>query len=376
MILGQCTVLDTLQAGDIIHYVVDSEDRYFLSDELVLALRNASEIFFCVLMHAVHNVPYHAVAVPLTIPPLQAHELGLINPDYISSGYFHNHAYLLAHAQYTDQDQLRTDLESHLSSILVLGFDSMVNWGVVGQASWPEFLAFFYRERVAEIVEERGMTRRELLTHYQVHDGQALSTFVAPSNLMVPYDPNYPALDGIVQPPSPSPPSTPDTFDSDFPLRNAESDDSDNALTDYSDTDIDLSDYSSPEDSDMTSMSDDEDTDTIMTSDKDDIDTDMSSSDGDNCGPGDDGPFMGPHQNDDDDDNGDGVSVRAVYGFAQDVDEVMEEPASSASILFGNEDTAASLKGHWLTIVCYNDGGNKVGQKSFELSELQAPVAS
>ncbi|KAK0471004.1 hypothetical protein IW261DRAFT_1572521 [Armillaria novae-zelandiae] len=88
-------------------------------------------------MHSVHNLPYHAVAVPLTIPPSQAHELGLKNPDYIASGFFHNH-----------QEELRADLESHLSGIhdsyawmdqrieqsVALAFDSMLNWGMVGQA--------------------------------------------------------------------------------------------------------------------------------------------------------------------------------------------------------------------------------------------------
>ncbi|KAK0473614.1 hypothetical protein IW261DRAFT_1423532 [Armillaria novae-zelandiae] len=219
-------------------------------------------------------------------------------------------------------------MDQRIKQSVVLGFDSTVNWGVVGQASWPEFLAFFYPERVAKIVEERGMTS-------------------TPSNLMVPYDPNYPAIDSMVQPPPPSPPGTPEAFDNDVPLY------------------IDLSNYDS-KDSDMVSVSDNKDTDTVMTLDEDDgdVDTEMSS-DEDDRGPSDDSPSLGPHQNDDDDDKGDGVSVTAVYGFAEETDKVMETRPSDT----------ATLKGHWLTFICYDGENNEVGWKSFELSELEAPGA-
>ncbi|KAK0467436.1 hypothetical protein IW261DRAFT_1426608 [Armillaria novae-zelandiae] len=127
MVLGLHTIQHTLQPGDIIHYTVEGDDHYLLSDELVIALHNTSEIFFYILMHSVHNLPYRAVTVPLTIPPSQAHELGLENPNHIASGFFHNH-----------QEELRADLESHRSGIhdsyawmdqrieqsVVLGFDS------------------------------------------------------------------------------------------------------------------------------------------------------------------------------------------------------------------------------------------------------------
>lgn len=103
MILRHCDIATTVHNTNIIHTTKDGMDYYSLSPELVLTLCNAMEIFFCILMHAVHNVPYHSVAMPLTIPPLQAHELGLDNLDNIEIGYYHLHAYHLEHAWYNEE---------------------------------------------------------------------------------------------------------------------------------------------------------------------------------------------------------------------------------------------------------------------------------
>ncbi|KAK0209945.1 hypothetical protein IW262DRAFT_1468289 [Armillaria fumosa] len=341
MIRGQRAIIDTILPTDIIRtFDATYGVHYSLAPDTVLALCNASEIWFTILLHAVNNVPYHAVATPLTIPTRQVHELGLSNPDDIAIGYYHNHAHQLAPAWYTDVSYLLEDLAEHLEGLhsgyawmderiqqsIALGFETTINWGVISQASWLEFLVCFYPERVDEIVEERGMTSNELLDYYHVDDSQALSTFVVPTNIVAPYHPYYPAF-------SPPSPVIPPAFDDDLDLPD-------------SDSDISLADFS---DLDDTSDTDNE-TDTSSSSDSDSW-----------SGPDDPGFFFGrrwSNDDDDDDDNYSVISTMATTGYSEEV-----------SII--KDDDRAREDEPWFTIVCYNDDGNEVGRKRLQFSELR-----
>ncbi|KAK0503762.1 hypothetical protein EDD18DRAFT_1099088 [Armillaria luteobubalina] len=275
MILGQHHIATTIHNNNIIYTTIDGADHYILSQGLILTLCNATEVLFYILMHAVHNVPYHLVAMALTVPPPQVHELGLNNLDHIEIRYYDLHAH-------------------HLEC----------------QASWSDFLVFFYSERVVQITEDRGITMEELLMHYQANNVSALSTFVVPNNVMVPYDPNYPAFQSSGPPATLSPPNslspldTPIAFNSNLLLPNND--------------DISLSDYSDSEDLEMTDCSSTE-TDTEMSSDSDNRYS---------SGSYDFGPFLGPHKDNNDNEgrDGDSMIVVATNNYSDNTDEVIENP--------------------------------------------------
>ncbi|KAK0493007.1 hypothetical protein EDD18DRAFT_1357418 [Armillaria luteobubalina] len=140
------------------------------------------------------------------------------------------------------------------------------------------------------------MTTAELLTHYEFDDDSALSTSVAPNNVVVPYDPNYPA-----------PPATAIAFNSDLALP-CEDEDS-FSLSDYSDSeDAEMADDSSSEDTDMELFSDSESSNSYSS-----VSYDFA-------------PFLGPCKDDTDDEGyGDGISVLTTNGYGDEVDVVMED---------------------------------------------------
>ncbi|KAK0228934.1 hypothetical protein IW262DRAFT_1293614 [Armillaria fumosa] len=348
MICGQRAVASTIQFTDIIStYDTTYGVHYWLAPNTVLTLHNASKIWFTILLHATNNVPYHTVAMPLTIPTCQAHELGLADPDDIAIGYYHNCAHQLASAWYTDMNQLFQDLDEHLEGLcsgyawlderieqsVALGFESTINWGIVGQASWPEFLVCFYPDRVNKIAKEMGMTTEELLTHYQVDNTQALLTFVVPTNVIVPYDPYYPAF----TPPSPVVPSA---FDNDLDL------------PEDSDSDFSFSDFSDSDDTSDTDMSSNSDTD-------------------DGSDPDDPGFFFGCCWRDDDEDYG-AMSATATTGYSEDACIIQDDERTRGRGTRMNEhgDAPAIQDEPWFTIVCYNDDGNEVRRKRLQFSKL------
>ncbi|KAK0234775.1 hypothetical protein EDD85DRAFT_792776 [Armillaria nabsnona] len=328
MILRHCNIATTIHNANIIHTIEEGMDHYSLSPELIHALCNATEIFFCILMHAIHNVPYHSVATLLMIPPPQVLELGLDNPDNIKIRYYHLYAYRLERVWYNKEAQLHSDLTEYLAGIRrgYVWMDKRIDQ------------TCFYPERVKQIAEDRGMTMEELLTHYKVNDTGAISTFIPPNNVMVLYDPHYPGFQSVgppvapSPPNSPSPPNTPIAFNDDLPLPNEDN------------CDICLSDYSDSEDSEMTDSSSSGETDMKLFLDSDDSFTNSL------------------------------ISVMVTNGYSDEVDVIMEDHRHIPGIQAerGREGLIL-LSGHWLTIVCYNDKGKEVGWKSFDLEELQQP---
>ncbi|KAK0468511.1 RNA dependent RNA polymerase-domain-containing protein [Armillaria novae-zelandiae] len=75
----------------------------------------------------------------------------------------------------------------------------------------------FYPDRVDAIAEERGTTVPDLLEHYTSDNTNAVTTYVAPNDVVVAYNPQFPAFQGTTAfnypPPSPSTPSTPTAED-------------------------------------------------------------------------------------------------------------------------------------------------------------------
>ncbi len=159
------------------------------------------------------------------------------------------------------------------------------------------------------------MTMEELLTHYQANNTGVLSTFVAPNNIMVPYNSHYPVFQSAgppvapSPPDSPSPPNTPIAFNSDL------------TLPDDQDGDICLSDYSDSEDSKMMDCSSDEGMELSS-----DLDDSFSR------GLYDFGLFLGPHKDDSDNEDGhsNGISVMATNGYSE-VHVIMEDHRHLAS---------------------------------------------
>ncbi|KAK0470993.1 hypothetical protein IW261DRAFT_1572512 [Armillaria novae-zelandiae] len=185
--------------GDLcINQVITETDVYAMTDNgklvytpnasTIISLCHITSLFTQLLAHTTHHTPFGTITCPLEIPRAQASELKLDSEDALSLVELHQHANDLVHLYNASRDEVLRELREFLEELSIrfawlkeriensasLGFESTINWGAWFGWSWLQFL---------------------LLTHYSSEDGYALSTYVAPMNAIVPYDPRMPAFD-------------------------------------------------------------------------------------------------------------------------------------------------------------------------------------
>ncbi|KAK0234784.1 hypothetical protein EDD85DRAFT_969875 [Armillaria nabsnona] len=370
-IIGSHSVQDTIDLQDIVHTAFGNINRFTVSPELVAALQQTTEVFIDILTHAVHNVPFNTMATPLSIPQAQVRQLQLTRIDnLLDIAYLHYCLLNLVWVSYTSHDLLWKDLllyvrfiidgfvwmDKRIQDSVHLGFDSVINWGVLGHGTWSEFLMHFYLDRVDTIAEEWGTTVPDLLEHYTSDDTNAVTTYIALNNTVVLYNPNFPAFQGTTvfnyPPLSSSPPSMPTAFDDNLPLP-SNSPESDFSFSDFSDSDSEM-------------------TDSSQSNATEDMDMDMTSADEEKPDPPDESNLFLDnvprcHDNEDPDE----VSIMATYGGIKQEDKVLDQNQASMSQRMMEDVQEVSLVDKWITIVYYNDEGREMGRKSLNLAEFE-----
>ncbi|PBK93490.1 hypothetical protein ARMGADRAFT_1030117 [Armillaria gallica] len=367
-IIGSHSVQDTIDAQDIVHTAFSNINRFTVSPKLVAALQQTMEVFIDILTHAVHNVPFNTVATPLSIPQVQARQLQLTCIDNLDIAYLHYRSLNPVQASYASRDLLWEHLllyvrfiiddfvwmDERIQDSVCLGFDSVINWRVLGHRTWSEFLMHFYLDRVDAIAEEQGTTVPDLLEHYVSDDTNTVTTYIAPNNTVIPYNPNFPAFQGTTvfnyPPPSPSPPSTPTAFNDDL-LLPPNAPESDFSFSDFSDSDSEMMDSSQ---SNATE------------------DMDMTSADEEKPDPPDESnPFLDNVPRHHDDEDPDEASIMATYGGIKQEDDILDQNQTSTSEQMMEDIQEVSLVDKWITIVCYDDKGREMGRKSLNLAEFE-----
>ncbi|PBK98287.1 hypothetical protein ARMGADRAFT_1075144 [Armillaria gallica] len=367
---------EVIYDGNIMTVNIDGTKQYMFTLAVSTALHFAADLFINIVTHSAHNVPFGTITYPLSVTPVQAEELGIVQLSDLLIVHFHFLSQALKQQTYSSRDEALLDLHGYIQTIASgfmwleermnhsanLGFKSRINWGIMFGLNWPEFLVQFRQKEVEREAFQQGFgSLWEMLEYYTIDDNSTVSTFIVLMDLVVPYDPHFPHWNNndmtiTIQPPSTASGSSTDSDAADN--NNYPSHVMDANTDSNSSTDVDAPDNKN----DPTYVMD---TDTDTTTDS-TTDTDMEDTD----------PLTPPtsdygtnhsFNNEDDKDNGSGI---AIVSSSEEEDDSMF--GDRANTIAEEEECSAYSESlvNLLVVVIHNTDKGEIGQLMIDMDKL------